>query len=50
MPRDRLRHLVALVNADYGGTAGGFSALHADIKAQFNVLADALPTMLHIGV
>lgn len=45
MPRDRLAHLVTLVNDDYGRTIDGFDGLHTETKAQFDILAKALPTM-----
>lgn len=48
MPRDRLSHLVAMMDAEYGRTIDGFEGLHAEIKTQFNMLANALPAMLRI--
>ncbi|MEJ7925806.1 hypothetical protein WG908_03440 [Sphingobium sp. AN641] len=45
MPRDRLLHLVAVLDAEYARTIDGFNGLHAEIKAQFNILTNALPAM-----
>lgn len=50
MPRDRLAHLVALIEAEHGSTINGFGTLYDEIRSQFNILADALPSMHPLAI